>query len=353
MVEENSVGHKTPTVQVREDKNETVYIDTDNPASAYDHDEQVVESLDIDYKNQEVLNIIQHKLKSIEVLDLFKFENLKSLTLRNNLISSISDFEGLAENNNNNLTYLDLYDNRITHISSKIQKLTNLTFLDLSFNKIPNINNLNKLVNLKELYLIENGITKIKNLEDLKNLEILELGGNDLHHLENIEKLSNLKELWLGKNKLQDIVLPQLNNLKILSLPSNKMTEIPKSIKNLPNLKELYLSGNKIKKIENLGSLVELEILDLNYNQIAHVENLSSLVALTDVWLSYNQIDDTFQELEKAISMLPLETIYLENNPIFFKNKTSYKRKLVMIMEKMGTLEKIDADYVNPDGLYM
>lgn len=344
--------HHEGVVQVREDKNEIQYYDNDNVTSAYDKDEEIVQGLEIDYENQDTLNVIQYKLKSIEVLDLYKFKNLDSLTLRNNLISSISDLEGLAENNNNKLTYLDLYDNRITHISSKIQKLTNLSFLDLSFNKIGKITNISKLVNLKELYLIENGIRKIENLDSLINLEILELGGNDIHEMENLEKLTNLRELWLGKNKLSDITIPQLNNLKILSLPSNKLTEIPSSIKNLPHLKELYLSGNKIERIENLESLSELEILDLNYNQITHVENLSSLVCLTDLWLSYNKIDDSFKQLEEAISMLPLETIYLESNPIYFKNKTSYKRKIVMIMEKMGTLEKIDADYVNAEGIY-
>ncbi|OBA27875.1 L domain-like protein [Hanseniaspora valbyensis NRRL Y-1626] len=352
MPKDNSEEQHVNVVQVREDKNEIQYYDDNNVTSAYDKDAEIVKSLEIDYEDQTVLNIIQYKLKSIEVLDLYKFKNLESLTLRNNLITSISDFEGLAENNDNKLTYLDLYDNRITHISSKVQKLTNLTFLDLSFNKVAKIKNLSKLINLKELYLIENGITKIENLEHLINLEILELGGNDIHHLENIEKLTNLKELWLGKNKLQDITLPNLNNLKILSLPSNKLNKIPSSVKNLPNLTELYLSGNKIEKIENLETLSKLEILDLNYNKIEHVENITALTSLTDLWLSYNQIDDTFKQLEENISSLPLETIYLENNPIFFKNKTSYKRKIVMIMEKMGTLEKIDADYVNTDGLY-
>ncbi|XBW36861.1 hypothetical protein QEN19_002440 [Hanseniaspora menglaensis] len=351
---EEKLGTKSssPVVQVREDKNEIQYYDNDNATSAYDKDEEIVKSLDIDYENEETLNIIQYKLKSIEVLELHKFKNLDSLTLRNNLISSISDLEGLAENNKNKLTYLDLYDNRITHISSKIQKLSNLSFLDLSFNKIGKINNLGKLVNLKELYLIENGINKIENLENLVNLEILELGGNEIQKFENIENLKTLKELWLGKNKLPDLVLPQLTNLKILSLPSNRLTKIPSSVKNLPNLRELYLSGNKIDKIEHIETLHKLEILDLNYNKITHVENLTTLVSLTDLWLSYNNVDVTFKELEDAISMLPLEQIYLENNPIYFKNKTSYKRKIIMIMEKMGTLEKVDADYVNTEGLY-
>lgn len=292
----------------------------------------------------ESIDLIHLKIQSLEDLKLYRFTRLASLCLRQNLIESISEVEVLPVDT---FKDLDLYDNRIKHISSNISKLVNLENLDLSFNKIKHIKNVEQLINLKNLYFVQNKISVIENLSTLKKLVNLELGGNRIDEIlpDSFIGLENLEELWLGKNSIRTLVhLNPLKSLKILSIQANRLTKI-EGLEELENLEELYISHNFVTKIDGLSNNHKLTTLDVTSNKITKVENLSHLKNLTDLWASFNQIDQTFEEVGDELRGLPaLETIYLEGNPIQRNNETSYRRKLVMNLGP--SLQKIDATFV-------
>jgi len=299
---------------------------------------------DVDLANEypddsEYIELVHLKIRSMEDLNLGRFKNLKSLVLRQNLLDSMSEVKYL----NKKIEELDLYDNRIKHISSHLNDLTELVNLDLSFNKIRNIKNIENLKKLKNLYFVQNKISEIVNLENLTELINLELGGNRISKIENLDTLVNLQEIWLGKNKISRFEnLNKLSNLKILSIQSNRLTKI-ENLENLVNLEELYLSHNGISKIEGLEKNLKLTTLDITSNKISKLENLSHLKNLTDLWASSNHIS-SFEEVEKELKDLKeLDTVYFEGNPLQLSNPTSYRRKLIMFLPQVN---KIDATYV-------
>ncbi len=52
-------------VKVKEGNNEVIYYDNNNTSSAYDLDEDIVKSLNINYEEDTDLSIIHQKLKTI------------------------------------------------------------------------------------------------------------------------------------------------------------------------------------------------------------------------------------------------------------------------------------------------
>lgn len=288
------------------------------------------------------VDLIHLKIGSMEDLNLGRFEKLESLCLRQNLITSMV---AVGELPAETMEELDLYDNRINHISSLVNKLVKLKNLDLSFNKIKNIKNIDNLVDLENLYFVQNKISEIKNLEPFKKLQNLELGGNRIEEItETMHHLPALEMLWLGKNKITKLQnLSSLTNLRVLSIQSNRLTKI-EGLEKLVNLEEIYLSHNGISKIENLEGNTKLKVIDITSNRITKLENLSHLAELTDFWCSYNQVS-SFDDIHKELGSLPeLDTVYFEGNPIQTSNPTAYRRKLRLNLGP--SLAKIDATYV-------
>lgn len=292
----------------------------------------------------DVINLVHLKIRSMEDLNLPRFTELKVLCLRQNLIESISEVEVLPHDK---LEELDLYDNRIKHISANVNKLTHLENLDFSFNKIKHIKNIDKLVNLKNIYFVQNKISKIENLSTLTNLTSLELGGNRIEAIEpdSFKGLDKLEEIWLGKNSIPRLInLSPLKSLKILSIQGNKLKKI-EGLEELTNLEEIYLSHNFISKIEGFEKNLKLNTIDISSNRLTKVENISHLTELTDLWLSFNQVDQSFESLgEEMKDLTKFETIYLEGNPIEVNNETSYRRKFMLNLPP--SLQKIDATFI-------
>ncbi|EDO16114.1 hypothetical protein Kpol_1001p26 [Vanderwaltozyma polyspora DSM 70294] len=304
-------------------------------------DSELTEDLEDDIEN---IDLVHLKIRSMEDLNLYRFKKLVSLCLRQNLIESISEVDVLPYDT---LKELDLYDNRIKHISSNVNKLVALENLDFSFNNIKNIKNIDKLVNLENLYFVQNKISVIENLSTLTKLKNLELGGNNIKEIgpDSFQGLEKLEEIWLGKNSIPRLInLHHLKSLKILSIQGNKLKNI-EGLEELENLEELYLSHNFITKIENLDKNLKLNTLDITANKIEKIENLKHLTNLTDIWASFNKVDQTFESLGEELGKLPnLETIYLEANPIQRNNEISYRRKLMMNLGP--SLQKIDATFI-------
>ena len=216
------------------------------------------------------------------------------------------------------MTELDLSEERLTQLPPEMGRLTNLTALDLSRNQIEVIPpEMGRLTNLTALDLSRNQIEVIPpEIRYLTNLTKLSLYSNRIAIIpESIGSLTKLTELYLYSNQVSAIPesIGQLTNLTALFLAKNQITAIPESIGRLTNLASLFLSRNQITDIpESIGRLTNLTELFLAHNQITDIPAaVGQLTNLTELNLEQNRISDIPTAL---FALSSLTMLNLRNN---------------------------------------
>lgn len=133
---------------------------------------------------------------------------------------------------------------------------------------------LTNLVKLKRIYLEHNIIEKIQGLETLVNLELLELSDNRIKAVENLDSQHNLRELRLGRNEIRKIAnISHLSKLRLLSIEVGCLRTLGGALVGI-------FQGNRIMKLENLGTLVDLEELYVSKQGIETFDGIQKLVRM-------------------------------------------------------------------------
>jgi len=126
-----------------------------------------------------------------------------------------------------------------------------------------------------------------------ENLQVLDLSKNKISEIpENIKNLKNLQELRLSKNKIQVIPneLCELIFLKKLFLERNKITAIPSQIGNLKKLEIIDLWSNDVVIFpKELSELKNLKTLDLQDNLVNEEERKKLKLLLPDTKIIYTK----------------------------------------------------------------
>ncbi|KAI1348603.1 hypothetical protein F5Y01DRAFT_306688 [Xylaria sp. FL0043] len=329
--------NRNAEVQNPESFEESDYSDAENvlPGEEIGADEDLLNDEDPDTED---LSLIQSRIGSISDLQLERFNKVKRLCLRQNLVQDIEGLSDLAAT----LEELDLYDNLISRIQG-LDNLTNLTSLDLSFNKIKHIKNISNLTNLTDLFFVSNKISRIEGLDTLVNLRNLELGSNKIREIQNLDALVNLEELWLAKNKISDLHgLGGLPKLRLLSIQSNRISDLS-PLREVPQLEELYVSHNALGTLEGLEGNSSLTVIDVSNNKIKSFKGLGGLSNLQEIWASSNELSD-FADVERELAdKTELKEIYLEGNPLQLRQPALYRNKVRLCLPQ---IQKIDATFV-------
>ncbi len=196
----------------------------------------------------------------------------------------------------------------------------------------------------KRLKLTQNLTEFPRELFDLaEDIEILDLGGNQLSDLpDDFGRFKNLKTLFLTDNQFEHIpaVLSQCEKLEIVAFKSNNVSTfaencLPKSVF------WLILTNNKIEQLpESIGDLTKLRKLALAGNRLTALpDSMAACRALELVRLSANQlteVPDWLLELPK------LSWLGFSGNPVSFTPdlKTSQMPKIdlnsVQLNEPIG-----------------
>ncbi|KAK9697200.1 hypothetical protein RND81_08G020900 [Saponaria officinalis] len=203
------------------------------------------------------------KDNSLEIIDL-RGMSLGSIPNPNINLASISK--------------LDLSNNDLQIIPESLTaRLLNVIILDVHSNQLKSLpNSIGCLSKLKTLNVSGNLLTSLpRTIEDCRSLEEINANFNKLSTLpETIGfELQNLKKLSINSNKL--VCLPyslsHATNLRVLDVRLNCLRSLPKDLENLTNLQVLNISQNFQYLIElpySIGLLLSLIELDVSYNNL-------------------------------------------------------------------------------------
>lgn len=197
-----------------------------------------------------------------------QFENLRSLNLENNALTSFSGLIYLK-----NLKILCLNNNKIESIFSKSKPAANQQQQQQQSppqqqqQQQPAVNPVDPILpNLEVLHLAYNGISDLVALQisRLTSLKALFLQGNEITKIEGLETLRDLRELVLDKNKIKQIgetsFVGQSHRLVELHIEENRLRDLL-NIHTLRNLQKLYAANNKINEFSDIDKLLDLSHL--------------------------------------------------------------------------------------------
>lgn len=273
------------------------------------------------------LVISKNIVRELPVATFHDFQQLKTLDLSRNLLSSLNSdaFTGLE----NILTSLDLSQNRISNLAGAPLTLVSLEKLDLSDNHLTEVsrNSFNMLVSLKHLNLSGNiHLSNLPNvvLHKLQKLEVIDLsyGGVKSLSVEFLSKCLALRFINLAHNTIPDVtesVFANMPNITEIDLSYNNITAIkPGAFVNLMNIKKLLLKHNQLSsfKGEFFNTGTSLEVLDISENQLSYLFPSSFRIhpRLREIYASKNKFN--FFPAELITNLQFLEYIDLSNNEL-------------------------------------
>uniref|UniRef100_A0A3P9Q6B4 FLII actin remodeling protein n=1 Tax=Poecilia reticulata TaxID=8081 RepID=A0A3P9Q6B4_POERE len=156
-------------------------------------------------------------------------------------------------------------------------------------------------------------------LASLQKLEHLSVSHNSLTTLHGeLSSLPNLRAVVARANSLKNSGVPddifQLEDLSVLDLSYNQLTEIPRDLENSRNMLVLNLSHNSIDSIPNqlFINLTDLLYLDLSDNKLDSLPpQMRRLVHLQTLILNNNPL--MHAQLRQLPAMVALQTLHLRN----------------------------------------
>ena len=127
--------------------------------------------------------------------------------------------------------------------------------------------------------------------------------------------------LTLKRDKLSEIPseIYQFTNLQVLDLSKNKITEIPEEIKQLKLLQELNLFNNKVQTLSPaIGELENLRILDLSKNPLGELpKEISTLKNLERLILWSTEVTEfpySISHLSETLLFLDLRVVFMNQD---------------------------------------
>lgn len=237
-------------------------------------------------------DMVDQKLSLIQVASLIESSAKKGITelnLRGKLVDQI-EWLPVSLGKLQDVTELDISENRIMALPSTIGSLRYLTKLDLHSNQ---------LINLPDSF------------GELSSLIDLDLHANQLKSLPtSFGNLTSLANLDLSSNQFRILpdCLGKLTNLRRLIAETNELEELPYTIGSCMSLVELRLDFNQLKALpEAIGKLEKLEILTLHYNRIKGLPTtIGSLTRLRELDVSFNEVEGIPESICFATSLVKL-----------------------------------------------
>lgn len=237
-----------------------------------------------------VLDISNNSLASLDHIDLSRLENLASLRLANNMLTSLPDYFG----NFKTLRSLNLSSNGFDHLPNCVSEIKSLVDLDVSFNAISRMDHVDRLENLERLWATNNKLVgkPEESITNMRSLREMDIRFNAIDNIDRLSQIPQLEHLFAGHNsitvfegsfaKIRTLYLDHnpvtrfgLNNpvptLTTLSLASAKLAHLPEDLfQRMSGLTKLILDKNHFNTLSTqFGRLVKLDHLSIAKNSLS------------------------------------------------------------------------------------
>ncbi len=215
--------------------------------------------------------------------------------------------------------HLDLSEQKLSEIPAEVAEFQNLLSLNLALNQISSVDDFDfgQLRKLVELNMEYNDLTAFpQHLADqAPNLLRLYLNNNRIAEIPlSFKRMQFLEELELHYNKLSQFPDIQFKHLLRLRLDHNAFAEFPLAVLSFRKLRYLSLNGNSLERVpDELTMLGKLESLNLGDNLLTQLPKLSTLAKLRKLILDWNRFAAPEQMLVDICQLRRLEILSLEN----------------------------------------
>jgi len=200
------------------------------------------------------------------------------------------------------MKYLYLQNNAISSVPDEsMANATNLVWLMLHYNKLSSEGigkkAFAKMQGLERLYLQHNNLTRIPpNLP--RSLRDLRISDNQINKVTPaaLEGMDDLTILYLHNNALSDMgtSLRGLKSLTLLDISGNKLKKVPEALPE--HIHQLYLESNSIESLPDgfLNSFSQLQYVRIAHNQLTDrgiPPNTFNVTGLVELDLSFNKLE--------------------------------------------------------------
>ena len=278
-------------------------ITLNNKEISHVDDESFNESF-TDFSTVQRLYIESNKIESFSENALNGFQNLRNIYMKFNQIQHILfKVEDIPR-----LQYLNLNYNQLAQVPTFYGFFQSMGTLAIGQNSISHVceEDFENITNIDNIYLARNRLVTFEPKQELPNLSNLDLGNNELTEIPALRgTYSSIRRFSIYNNKItlesllafRERINASEQSLTELSLGGNddlgtNMSVVANFLKQFPKLRSLAIPYSKIKRIFHLTN--NLEILGLGGNDISQITkddfNVSNEYDLFKLYLDGNKI---------------------------------------------------------------
>ncbi|OLY82889.1 U4/U6 small nuclear ribonucleoprotein Prp4 [Smittium mucronatum] len=263
---------------------------------------------------------------------------------------------------NEPLSRLLCFDNKISSVSSKIINFKYLEFIDLRYNNLVDLpKEFGELENLVTLNLAGNQIQIFPQcLTQCSSLSELNFQGNKINELPSelgfLEK--NLVNLDISGNQVQECssFLSQMTKLKKLNISDNKVKIFPKNQNWLYTVEELNASNNQLSFLfyepsDGFKSLNDPSLGDELSKKLCIAPRLSTLNASNNKIVSMFNCENTLRSFFKNLEFPELKSLIMNDNRLhsaFITEMGSLKLPKLLVVEiSDNNINEIDEEFLS------